>query len=413
MNKYLKQILQIDSSKHCLKFLVDRLQSEDYRGVQISQHNRYTKDEILTILQEINNLCGENLMQIRTTDLSKRAYNIEGEELYAQLTHNIALKMGRCTQDSLRKNIFVDLHRMKLLRRFDKNQKPLSPFARGTKKYISLSKEGIELLQTKDIFTQNLLYTKALESLLSGFGEEVLLLALDLDSKFIDLYEILFFATFMYQSLNGVFYARSDIIEFIKEYRMLSKFSKNTLKECAKNYCNPNNFTGNKKQKRDFHNWLNETQQILNILTQMVYFEYNKQDQRLYIRTGKNEIFEDSTKLKRSLKQKQEYFTKHNITKTKGFELHHIVPLCFAKSKIEFHTIDDWRNLAYIDAFSHAQITQNNNANVRLSFSEETAIFSDFSGSKVCCERSTNIKYDVSKQEIMLQYNRQLLDSKD
>ncbi len=79
MNEYLKQILQIDSSKNCLKFLVDRLQSVNYRGIQISQHNRYTKDRILIILEEIYNLCSENLMQIRTTDLSKRPCNIEGE----------------------------------------------------------------------------------------------------------------------------------------------------------------------------------------------------------------------------------------------------------------------------------------------------------------------------------------------
>ncbi len=110
----LQEISQIDPSKECLKFLVKRLQSKDYRGIQISQHNRYTKKEILVILQEIYALVGSNLMQIRTTDLSKRPQNVGGEELYAQLTHNISLKLSRCTQDSLRKNIFVDMHRMGL-----------------------------------------------------------------------------------------------------------------------------------------------------------------------------------------------------------------------------------------------------------------------------------------------------------
>lgn len=414
MNEYPKQILQIDSSKNCLKFLVDRLQSVNYRGIQISQHNRYTKDQILIILEEIYNLCSENLMQIRTTDLSKRPCNIEGEELYAQLTHNIASKLDRCTQDSLRKNIFVDMHRMNLLKRFNKNKKPVSPFAKGIKKYIALSEEGIELLLAKDdIFTQNLLYTRALENLFRGFGEEILYIILELDSHFIDLYEILFFATFINQKLNGKIYTRSDIIGFIKEYRMLSKFSQNKLKEDVKNYCNPNNFSGDKTQKRDFHNWLNETQQIVSILTQMVYFEYNKQDKRLYIRTGKDGVFEDKTKLKRSLKQKQEYFSQHNIlNKTRGFELHHIVPLCFAKSKIEFYTIDDWRNLVYIDAYSHAQITQNNNANIKLSFSEKDAIFSDYENDKVKCTYNKEIKYNPDKQNEMLDYNNKLLSDK-
>ena len=46
----LQEISQIDPSKECLKFLAKRLQSKDYRGIQISQHNRYTKKEILVIL---------------------------------------------------------------------------------------------------------------------------------------------------------------------------------------------------------------------------------------------------------------------------------------------------------------------------------------------------------------------------
>ena len=56
--------------------------------------------------------------------------------------------------------------------------------------------------------------------------------------------------------------------------------------EKVKDYCEPKNFSGDKTQKRDFHNFLNETQQILSLLTQMAYFEYNKNDSKLYIRTG-------------------------------------------------------------------------------------------------------------------------------
>lgn len=119
MVQKLQEIIQIDPSKECIKFLVERLQSNDYRGNHISQHNRYTKKEILVILQEIYALVGTNLIQIRTTDLSKRPQNIIGEELYAKLTNNISLKLARCTQDSLRKNIFVEMHRMGLINRYN------------------------------------------------------------------------------------------------------------------------------------------------------------------------------------------------------------------------------------------------------------------------------------------------------
>lgn len=413
MTQTLQDILNIDESKECIKFLVKRVQSENYRGVQISQHNRYTQKDIFIILQEIYDICGEELLQIRTTDLSKRPFNIEGEESYAQLTNNIAKKIGRCTQDSLRKNIFVDMHRMGLINRFNAKKKALSPFENGNKKYIALTKLAIELLSTRDIFMQNIFYTRALESLMKGFGEEILQIILELNKPYLEIYELLFFGTFVYQALDSHIYERKEIIEFIKEFRTLSKFSKRSLIEKIKVYCNPSNFSGDKTSKRDFDNWINETQQILTLLVQMAYFEWNKKEQRLYIRVGRESIYEDNAKLKRSLVQKQHYFTQHNIAKTKGFELHHIVPLCWAKNRNEFFILDDWQNLVYIDAYSHAQITQNNNANVLLSFDENDAIFKDFNNNVVRCENDTNIKYDLSKQKIMYDYNQKLLGIDD
>ncbi|WP_243555338.1 restriction endonuclease subunit R [Helicobacter cinaedi] len=364
------------------------------------------------ILQEIYELCWDTLLQIRTSDLSKRPYNIEGEEKYAELTTKISSKLGRCTQDSLRKNIFVDLHRMGLIDRFNAKKKQLNPFDNGTKKYIALTDFGIEFLQSTDIFTHNLLFTRALENLMQGFGEEILHIILELESNYLTLYEVLFFVTFLYQKLDSKTYNRSDIISLIRDYRTLSKFQKQALLEKVKDYCEPKNFSGDKTQKRDFHNFLNETQQILSLLTQMAYFEYNKNDSKLYIRTGTYGIYEDNTKLKRSIKEKDLYFEKHNITKEKGFELHHIVPLCLAASRAEFQIIDKWENMVYIDAFSHAKITQNNNANMRLSFENNNANFSDFNDCVVHCENNINIKYDTEKQELMLDYNKRILDSK-
>lgn len=410
MIESLQEITRIDPSKECLKFLAQRLQSNDYRGLQISQHNRYTKKEILVILGEIYNLVGSNLMQIRTTDLSKRPQNIAGEEQYAQLTNNISLKLSRCTQDSLRKNIFVDMHRMGLISRYNAKKEPLNPFANGTKKFISLTQLGIALLQENNLFTQNLLFTRALENLLNGFGEEILSIALDLQqSPYISEEELLFFGTFLNQKLGDTIFSRSVIIEFIKEYRTLSKFQQKMLVDKVQTYCNPNNFSGDKTNKRDFHNWLNETQQIITLLSQMSYFEYAKESRKLCIKIGTNDIYEDSTKLKRSLTQKQAYFSQHSVSKTKGFELHHIVPLCWARSRVEFQTLDNWQNLVYIDAFSHAKITQNNNANVRLSFLKSSAIFSDFKDNKIECKKDLQILYDENKQNIMLEYNHQLL----
>ena len=49
---------------------------------------------------------------------------------------------------------------------------------------------------------------------------------------------------------------------------------------------------------------------------------------------------------------------------------------------------------------------------MRLNFENNDANFSDFNDCIVHCENNTNIKYDTEKQELMLDYNKRILDSK-
>ena len=96
------QLVRIDPSKECLKFLSKRILSNNYRGIQLSQHNRYDVDIISTILTEIYNSVGLSPMRIRTTDLSKRPYNTPDETVYANFVNRLNSNLGRCTQDSVR-----------------------------------------------------------------------------------------------------------------------------------------------------------------------------------------------------------------------------------------------------------------------------------------------------------------------
>ncbi|GAA8072933.1 hypothetical protein Neuguinea51_13880 [Helicobacter pylori] len=128
LEKILLEITQLDPSKECLKFLADRIRSPDYRGLHLSQHNRYDQNKIKTIIQAIFNEVGEDLLQIRTTDMSKRPSNIIGEEVYAKVVGNICKSGMQVTQDSLRKNLFVDMHRMGLIERYNKNKEPTNPY---------------------------------------------------------------------------------------------------------------------------------------------------------------------------------------------------------------------------------------------------------------------------------------------
>ncbi len=101
LEKILQEITQLDPSKECLKFLANRIKSSDYRGLHLSQHNRYDQNKIKIIIQAIFNEVGEDFLQIRTTDMSKRPSNIAGEEVYAKVVDNIC--KSEIAQDNLGK----------------------------------------------------------------------------------------------------------------------------------------------------------------------------------------------------------------------------------------------------------------------------------------------------------------------
>ncbi|GAA9504187.1 type IIS restriction endonuclease subunit R [Helicobacter pylori] len=413
LEKILLEITQLDPSKECLKFLANRIQSIYYRGLHLSQHNRYTKKEIKIIIQAIFDGVGEELLQIRTSDISKRPSNIEGEEVYAKVVDNINKQLGRTTQDSLRKNLFVDMHRMGLIERYNKNKEPTNPYIQSNKsniKYISLTPLAIEFLNAQDLLRKNFCYTQALENLLQGFGAECREIMIELDSEYLDIEEMMFFVTF----LNIKKFTRSKIIEYVREYRSLSRIQKEKLKELVQDYCNPNHFNKNKLGKRDYHNWKNETDQIFSLLEQSVFFETNKE--RLILKTLNEENKQNDKKLKRSIKEKALYFEKHGVKKEKGFELHHIVPLCLARSIEEFDLLDKWESLIYIDAFNHAKISQTQNKHICLYFENCDVILSK--GLKEEQESLyftyiENVLYKLDLQNVMLEYNKDLLHSKN
>ncbi|MGL2620239.1 restriction endonuclease [Helicobacter pylori] len=310
----------------------------------------------------------------------------------------------------MRKNLFVDMHRMGLIERYNKNKEPTNPYIQSNIKYISLTPLAIEFLNAQDLLRKNFCYTQALENLLQGFGAECREVMIELENHYLDIEEMMFFVTF----LNIENFTRSEIIEYVREYRSLSRIQKEKLKELVQNYCNPNHFNGNKLDKRDYHNWKNQAQQIFSLLEQSVFFETNKE--RLILKTLNEENKQNDKKLKRSIKEKALYFEKHGVKKEKGFELHHIVPLCLARSIEEFDLLDKWENLIYIDAFNHAKISQTQNKHICLYFENCDVILSK--GLKEEQESLyftyiENVLYKLDLQNVMLEYNKDLLHSKN
>ena len=393
----------------CVQFLNKRIECDNYRGIQISQHNRFDLDIIDTIVSEIYNVTRDGLLQIRTTDLSKRPYNIEGEEQYARLVINIAEKVGRCTQDSLRKNLFVDMHRMGLIERYNSNRENQDPYVRSITKYISLTPLALNFIKTKDIFEKRMIYTRAVDTLMSGYGETIAGIMVDLEMNTISAEEMALFTSFVGQTLDGQIMTISEIEKLLKEFNNMSRFQRSRVIDQLQTYCSTTMHNENKKDKRDWHNWINESQQIICLLGQTAFFE--RQNRRmLVLRCSEEGVFGDG-RLKRSSQEKNNYFAEHNVSKKTGFELHHIVPLCWARSKDQYLVLDNWKNLVYIDAYSHAQISQQRNRYVVLNFEDNNVLLSDYNDSTIKCVCEENIKYKIELQGEMKHYNDEILHS--
>lgn len=187
----------------------------------------------------------------------------------------------------------------------------------------------------------------------------------------------------------------------IKSYRSLSRTQRRATLETLEVELRPENYKGDKTSQRDFHNWRNKAEQIYYILDQTVYFEVR--DKTLYLKREKV----------RSLSQKMRYFQQHRVSRTPGFELHHVVPLGWSESEEQFKLFDDWKNMVCISAFEHAKITQNRNRNVVMTADEENIILSDYSENQVYLTNRETILYDSGKQPAMLEYNKQLLEVVD
>lgn len=408
------------------KYLFDRIQRLEYRGEHLSQHNRYTKEVILVILEELNNVLQSNnltLLPIRTTDLSKRGFNTPEEYHYAVLTNAIAKRINRVTQDSLRKNFFVDMARMGFINRFQPNRCMSSPFEKSKTKFVNISELGYEFLkasQSQNIFNINRLWTDALTNLHNGF--EVLLYDFMLNLQLrgensISYDEFAFFVSDLRITSPNI------LLELLLEFKRLSLYQKESVINAIRKYASPKDnevFERLDKTKvKDYHNWINEAQQLFMLLDESVLFGVGDfRDKELNIRTGEMGLISNNTqRLQRSTAQKNEYYKQHGIdpklVKGLGFELHHIVPLAYARNQNEFSVLDRWENMILIDGHKHAIITQNGSRNILADFDGVDINFTSFQIPKhvVNCIYDVNIKYNPSLINIIQETNKSILQS--
>ncbi len=404
-------VSKINQGNKALEFIDFRVKNEKYRGSRSSQHNRYLMDQIVEILRLLDKYApDQTLMTIRTTDISKRSENLPDEFIYAQFCNEAKQKTRIGTQDAMRKNLFVDIHRMGFIERFDDKKEPIGLFSRGKVKYVSITNQGLKLIRAKNILNRYFIFSKGIDRLLGGYIDIVLNILRDKEYGIekINIYEYMFFVSAIGAESD---FNRSidEVVELIKEYRSLTPIQRKSVIEILKVELNPEKFPGLKTSKRDFHNWYNKIAQIYYLLNQTVYFEVRGSEQ-LVLKEGRYNFSDKPVRTDRSLNEKYQYFVQQELIKTSGFEIHHVVPLAWSESIHHFKMLDKWQNMVYIDAFSHAKITQNKNRNIILNTIKNDMILSDYSDNKVYLKYKDNVLYKPANKKIMKDYNEELLN---
>jgi hypothetical protein len=401
---------KINPGNKALEFIDYRVRDEKYRGAPSSEHNRYVMAQIITILELLNKYApSQGLMAIRTTDISKRPENNFEEVAYAQFCNEAKQKAGIGTQDAMRKNLFVDIHRMGLIIRYNKDKEIIDTFSRQRVKFVSISNQGLRLIEARNILDKFFIFSRGIDNLVGGYVDIILDILRDKEYGIdkINIYEYMFFVSAI--GVESSFNINTDkAVELIREYRNLTPIQRKSVIEILKTELNPKNYSGTKKNKRDFHNWHNKIAQIYYLLNQTVYFEVR--GEQLVLKGGQNSFDESATRLDRSLNEKYQYFVKQKVSKTPGFELHHVVPLAWSENIHHFKMLDRWENMVYIDAFSHAKITQNKNKNVVLGVIKDDISLSDFSKNEVYLKYKENILYTPINKDTMKNYNDDLLN---
>ncbi|MCR8966394.1 hypothetical protein [Mycoplasma zalophidermidis] len=429
MNDILELLTSIDPTKEFLKFLGRRFQSDKYRGNHYSQHGRYDIEYIWNILNEINiEMKNENLdkLQIRTQDISIRPEIIAGEESYSRIVNNLQNILGKTTQDSFRKQYLLEMHRMGLIDRYNKNGDLITnPWKQSKVKYVSITDLGMEMLNANNILKKQIIFQNCLDVLFRGFTEKLINYLIEIDEAgtnrnwdYITQDEYTLFLSFLDNELevNGeiVKYDFEKLKEYIIEYRHWSGRQKEHLIETIKEWAVPSNFesgNSNKKDKKDWHNFINETQQIFSLLNQTAIFTVDNQTNKLTMVFNKDKFFteKDKISLKRNVKEKRNYFDKHGVVKHKGYELHHIIPLLRARNNEEFFLLDKWQNMLYIDAKKHSVITQEGSKHINLDFNENNVVLKRFDDDKIDLIKNDNVFYNITNQTIMKKTNNDLL----
>ena len=273
----LKSIEHISPNNIFLSYIIDRVQDDNYRGIQCSQHNRLTYGYFKSLLQTIYAVAKDEIFGIHIGD--DNGERQEQASVYYQIVDAIKNVAGKGTINSVKKNTFPDLARAGLLDRYDKNHELIiESFSIGEDKplqkrssvcYVGLSDLGLKFVQAKTEFERRKYYTDAVDALTKNAASDIVEL-LSTDDRFDNLH-ILEFMYIISDDREGIHYNNKLLL--LTEYRKLTQEQKGKVTLLLKLYCDPKRNIGTKINARDYGNWKNESQQIFGLLSNSTYFK--------------------------------------------------------------------------------------------------------------------------------------------
>jgi hypothetical protein len=211
-------LLQIcPPTSELIDFFVNRMFDNHYRGIHLSQHNRYLIDDVYNILKELNKY---GKMEILIGD-DNGVYSTTIND-YKQFVDDVNKINGKGTLNSVKKTLFPDFHRMGLIKRYNEKGEEIDPYSRTTIKFVQIDKLGIKMINSQTTKDKYFCYLQAIQKLSNGLIEtikDLLVNLYDNDSreKRLTLDEFLLFITGINQTFSGKFYTSEHILKLIKD----------------------------------------------------------------------------------------------------------------------------------------------------------------------------------------------------
>jgi len=345
-------------------YLVKRISNPSaYRGMHLAQHQRLPIDKFEVIVRAIFTVAGDDKFvepsgddpdpsgthELGDTRRAPAGMTLKQCRDYWEILDEIARAEAQgvgASFNSLKKNTFPNLERMGILERS-------SADTAGAVKTAKLTRYAIEFLKGSNR-QKVVVYSNAMQKILSPLLE-VLDLALErFDS--VNVYEMMLFLTDDMKSID-------ERVNLLGRYKLLKRLQTIKLHTDIKDLMSKKMGTHvPKKEKLDWHNWWNESKQMLGMLSTVVGYSVLNDDIVMKAGDARQEQFNRT----RSQNVKTQSLEWHGLEAKRGWELHHIIPVEYAASSSDLRKIDDKRNMLYIPSAVHRLIPNSSNLMVQL-----------------------------------------------